>query len=125
MRGQGSIHPVDTAVGEAIRRIRKARGLTQEALAEGVGVTFQQVQKYEHGTNRVSCSTLIRICEQLEAHPMDILPPLRFVQDPRVRADWYRQAQSLHYRSPHLFDALMRLNRAQLQALLMAARAFN
>lgn len=58
-------HPVDVAVGQNIRLIRKARGLTQENLAAGLGVTFQQLQKYEKAANRVSCSMLIRICEQL------------------------------------------------------------
>ncbi|WP_085930496.1 helix-turn-helix domain-containing protein [Asticcacaulis excentricus] len=39
--------------------------MTQENLAAGLGVTFQQLQKYEKAANRVNCSMLIRICEQL------------------------------------------------------------
>ncbi|WP_343683748.1 helix-turn-helix transcriptional regulator [Asticcacaulis sp.] len=68
-------HPVYVVVGQNIRLIRKARGLTQENLAAGLGVTFQQLQKYEKAANRVSCSMLIRICEQLGAHPMDLRRP--------------------------------------------------
>ncbi|MDC7683316.1 helix-turn-helix transcriptional regulator [Asticcacaulis sp. BYS171W] len=52
------IHPVDHHVGRAIRRRRKALGLTQLELALAVGKTFQQIQKYERGTNRVSASVL-------------------------------------------------------------------
>lgn len=119
-----SQHPVDLTVGQNIRLIRKARGLTQENLADGVGVTFQQVQKYEKGTNRVSCSMLIRICEQLEAHPMDILPPLSSVAHPLTELPWYRDAQIVHHNNPRLLPELKRLSRSQLHTLLMAARAF-
>jgi transcriptional regulator with XRE-family HTH domain len=46
--------PVDVAVGARIRLLRKMRGLSQQSLAEAAGVTFQQIQKYERGSNRVS-----------------------------------------------------------------------
>ncbi|AYD02395.1 helix-turn-helix transcriptional regulator [Neorhizobium sp. NCHU2750] len=51
---------VDQRVGENIRHIRLLRGLSQGALAEAAGITFQQVQKYEKGTNRVSASRLVQ-----------------------------------------------------------------
>ena len=53
--------PIDIAVGARIRLLRKVRGLSQQALAEAAGVTFQQIQKYERGANRVSASMLSRI----------------------------------------------------------------
>ena len=56
---------VDVAVGATIRLRRKSRGLSQAALAEAVGVTFQQVQKYERGANRASASALSRIAVAL------------------------------------------------------------
>jgi transcriptional regulator with XRE-family HTH domain len=59
--------PVDVAVGARIRLFRKMRGLTQQALADAAGVTFQQIQKYERGANRVSASMLARIAGTLEA----------------------------------------------------------
>lgn len=59
--------PVDVAVGARIRLLRKVRGLSQQALAEAAGVTFQQIQKYERGANRVSASMLARIARALDA----------------------------------------------------------
>ncbi|MGZ9202336.1 MAG: helix-turn-helix domain-containing protein [Caulobacteraceae bacterium] len=53
--------PIDQHVGEKIRQGRKMLRQSQEQLAAALGLTFQQVQKYERGTNRVSCSKLLRI----------------------------------------------------------------
>src|ERR1700752_2914611 len=57
--------PVDIEVGHRIRIERLARGLSQTALANQLGVTFQQVQKYEKGVNRVGAGRLARIAEGL------------------------------------------------------------
>ena len=59
-------HPVDRHVGLHIRMRRKALGVSQEKLAEALGLTFQQVQKYERGTNRVSASKLYEIARALQ-----------------------------------------------------------
>lgn len=56
---------VDRLVGLRITALRKARGLSQTALGTAVGVTFQQVQKYEKGTNRISASRLQQISKML------------------------------------------------------------
>lgn len=61
-----SSHPLDVALGNRIRLRRRELGLSQERLAKKVGVTFQQVQKYEHGTNRVSFSRLVDIASALD-----------------------------------------------------------
>jgi transcriptional regulator with XRE-family HTH domain len=66
-RLEAEADPVDVAVGARIRLLRKIRGLSQQALAEAAGVTFQQIQKYERGANRVSASMLARIAEALRA----------------------------------------------------------
>ena len=50
--------PMDVALGAAVRIRRRTIGMSQEALAEQCGVSFQQIQKYEKGTNRVSASKL-------------------------------------------------------------------
>jgi len=55
----------DVEIGRKIRALRLERGLSQSGLAEGIGLTFQQVQKYEKGTNRVSAGRLQQISEQL------------------------------------------------------------
>ena len=59
--------PVDVAVGARIRLLRKMKGLSQQSLAEAAGVTFQQIQKYERGSNRVSASMLAKIAQALKA----------------------------------------------------------
>src|SRR6201986_4924191 len=65
-RPEAVADPVDVAVGARIRLLRKVRGLSQQALAEAAGVTFQQIQKYERGANRVSASMLSRIAAALD-----------------------------------------------------------
>ena len=57
--------PLDVRVGAKIRIFRNHRGMSQGELAGKVGVTFQQVQKYEKGTNRVGASRLSRIASVL------------------------------------------------------------
>ncbi len=58
-------HPVDVHVGKCVRHRWWMVGLTQQQLAEKVGVKFQQIQKYETGANRVSASRLWDISEAL------------------------------------------------------------
>ena len=69
-------HPVDVAAGARIRDLRMARGLSQTNIAEACGISFQQVQKYESGTNRVSLSRLIEICKTLRVRPGEIVDSL-------------------------------------------------
>src|SRR4029077_3697481 len=54
-------NPVDLHVGARIRLRRRMQGVSQEKLADALGLTFQQVQKYERGANRVSASKLYEI----------------------------------------------------------------
>ena len=58
-------HPVDAHVGKRIRHRRWMVGMTQQQLADCVGIKFQQIQKYETGMNRVSASRLWDIAEAL------------------------------------------------------------
>ena len=58
-------NPVDIYVGGRIRMRRRSLGISQEKLAEDLGLTFQQVQKYERGANRVSASKLYEIARSL------------------------------------------------------------
>jgi transcriptional regulator with XRE-family HTH domain len=64
---------LDQALGLAIRLRRHARGLSQSGLGEAIGVSFQQIQKYERGANRVSFSTMVRICQALDCHVSDLV----------------------------------------------------
>jgi transcriptional regulator with XRE-family HTH domain len=61
-------HPVDIHVGKRLRLARNFRQLSQSGLARSVGVTFQQVQKYETGANRVSASRLVEFATILEVN---------------------------------------------------------
>jgi transcriptional regulator with XRE-family HTH domain len=60
---KGKPDDLDREIAKEILRLRKAAGITQKTLAEKIGVTFQQVQKYESGINRVSGSVLFRLCD--------------------------------------------------------------
>ncbi|WP_299862100.1 helix-turn-helix transcriptional regulator [uncultured Roseobacter sp.] len=60
------VHVVDVHVGKRIRQRRWLVGMTQQKLAECVGIKFQQIQKYETGANRVSASRLWDIADALE-----------------------------------------------------------
>ncbi len=59
-------HPVDVHVGKRIRHRRWLQGMTQQQLADAVGIKFQQIQKYETGMNRVSASRLWDIASALD-----------------------------------------------------------
>jgi transcriptional regulator with XRE-family HTH domain len=63
------LHEVDVRVGSRIREARKRLGLTQRSLADLVGVTAQQIQKYEKGANRVSVPALLKFCKILSIAP--------------------------------------------------------
>ena len=89
---------IDAHVAARILERRQALGLSQSALAERLGVSFQQLQKYEAGQNRVSASRLHRLSAVLgcgvetffppmgaEAGPREPLDPLSRVPDPQVR----------------------------------------
>ncbi len=60
-------NPVDLHVGARVRMRRKFLGMSQEGLAETIDLTFQQVQKYERGSNRISASKLYEISKALKA----------------------------------------------------------
>jgi transcriptional regulator with XRE-family HTH domain len=66
--------PIDALVGLRIRAMRRAAGLSQEQLGAAIGVTFQQIQKYERGRNRVSASMIVRTAEALKVSPASLLP---------------------------------------------------
>ena len=60
-------NPIDIHVGSRIRLRRNILGMSQEKLGESLGITFQQIQKYEKGTNRVGASRLQAIASVLNA----------------------------------------------------------
>jgi transcriptional regulator with XRE-family HTH domain len=64
--GKRSCDPRDAEIAKRVRALRLQRGLSQSELGEVLGVTFQQVQKYERGTNRISAGRLYRIADLLD-----------------------------------------------------------
>ena len=61
--------PLDMEVGRRVRALRLNKDMSQEKLAEALGITFQQVQKYENGTNRISAGRLQHIAKILGVPP--------------------------------------------------------
>jgi transcriptional regulator with XRE-family HTH domain len=79
---------LDVALGLRIRQRRKALGVSQTALAEAVGLTFQQIQKYERGFNRVSFSRLVDIAHALDCRVVDLIGDL---DDANIPSPLFRQ----------------------------------
>lgn len=67
------IKNMDKQIGQNLKSIRKARRLTQKALGDLLGVSAQQIQKYENGQNRLAASTLYILCEKLEISFDDVI----------------------------------------------------
>lgn len=98
--------PVDIHVGERIRARRRIVGVSQQALAEKIGLTFQQVQKYERGANRVSASKLYEIAAALGCGIgffFDGLQDPARGGDSEAVAEWERRA-SAFFAEPYAFE---------------------
>jgi transcriptional regulator with XRE-family HTH domain len=87
-----SLHPSDLLVGANIRLHRNAGRVSQTALAEHLGVTFQQIQKYEKGTNRVGAGRLLIIANFLK------VPVASFYDGAKVAANIHAPVQLLGQR---------------------------
>jgi transcriptional regulator with XRE-family HTH domain len=82
MGPKNSSTDVDALVGERIRSRRLQAKMSQATLGEAIGVTFQQVQKYEKGTNRIGSGRLFKIAEVLQCDVTDFYESVR--KDPTV-----------------------------------------
>ena len=65
-RGSSAYNPIDVHVGDRLRTRRTLLWLSQSTLAEAIGLTFQQMQKYEKGSNRISASRLYDLAQLLD-----------------------------------------------------------
>lgn len=101
-----SPNPVDKHVGSRVRFRRMMLSVSQEKLGEQVGITFQQVQKYEKGTNRIGASRLLSIANVLGV-PVDFFfedapgAPIQTAEQPKIEAenvviDFLYSAEGLH-----------------------------
>ena len=86
---KNGIHPTDKHVGQRVRMRRLMLGMSQTTLGDALGLTFQQVQKYEKGSNRISASRLQRSSEILQV-------PIAFFFEgaPRVRGEHHAQTDA-------------------------------
>jgi transcriptional regulator with XRE-family HTH domain len=92
--------PIDVHVGQVIRRRRKQIDQTQAGLAEALGLTFQQIQKYERGSNRVSASVLLKIARAQQLPIGDYFQEFEEVErkalddDKRPAAEWLASSEA-------------------------------
>lgn len=68
----GTATEVDVRIGGIIRDRRAALGISQAELGKAIGVTFQQIQKYERGFNRVSAAALLKVADALQCSVADL-----------------------------------------------------
>lgn len=107
---------IDEHVGKQLRDIRTQRGYSQEGLAAEVGLTFQQLQKYEYGRNRISASRMFQFSEILQIPPSFFFKGLSQHQEkPSLRLS--RQ----HVRLIQYYDAACPALRKTVLKLLKAA----
>ena len=76
--------PADAEVGTRIRIRRRELGMSQAQLGDLIGVTFQQVQKYEQGTNRISASRLGRVADVLQVKVKDFFDEQSMISDSQI-----------------------------------------
>jgi transcriptional regulator with XRE-family HTH domain len=81
---------IDGFVAERIRACRKASGLSQSRVAEELGVTFQQIQKYEQGTNRISAGRLFQLAALFNVPIQALYPGLVAVSDDAAKHNGQR-----------------------------------
>ena len=101
---------INERIGRLIKRFRKERGLTQIELAEKINVSFQQIQKYEKGTTKISVNRLFDISKALE------IPVRNFFEDriPEIIADIdniYKKENEFHYHLTREEETFLKLFR--------------
>ena len=70
---KANTHSIDKAIGARLKMYRQRANISQTALGKQLGISFQQVQKYENGTNRISAATLIKIAKFLAVGVGDLI----------------------------------------------------
>lgn len=116
----------DRAVGMRLKQKRTMQGLAQKDLAHAAGISFQQVQKYERGKNRISASRLAQFAEVLNVTPSYFLDGaatggLPFAESRQLDLTLMRDLLELNKLFPLIHDTRMR--RAIMQVVQAAARS--
>lgn len=104
---------LDALIGSRIRTRRREVNVSQEGLANQLGITFQQIQKYEHGTNRVSASRLLQIAEVLNVPVVYFYPECKAKDvppcPPPLSAGEHRAVEALRRMTSDQRDGLFRV----------------
>jgi len=118
---QGAIDTgsIDTVLGSRVRRLRTLRRMSQAELGERLGVTAQQVQKYERGANRIAAATLISIALALEVSPQDLISGLAEAVSPEGLE--LKAADTPHGHA--LLEAFRRIEAPEVRAALVTLAA--
>lgn len=87
--------PVDKTIGQALKAYRLTRGMSQEKLAERLGLTFQQIQKYESGVNRIALSRLLEVGRVLGFTLAEIETQIAANADPDAGGDALTAIQAI------------------------------
>jgi transcriptional regulator with XRE-family HTH domain len=109
MRTKGGGNPIDLLVGARIRKFRKGRKMSQAQLGKKLGITFQQVQKYENGKNRVGASRLQMISTALD------VPVGHFFTDGAVTTRTSAKPLAFDPQALRLAEAFTRLSNKELR----------
>jgi transcriptional regulator with XRE-family HTH domain len=117
---RGGPDPIDVMVGVKMRSLRQERRMSQSQLGEKLGITFQQVQKYERGTNRVSASMLVKAAKALGVPPATLLPDPTIEKAP-VPATALGALANIRG-APEMLDAFSRVDPRLRRELLRLAR---
>tara|TARA_R110000787_G_scaffold46723_4_gene113475 strand:- start:1471 stop:1863 length:393 start_codon:yes stop_codon:yes gene_type:complete len=107
-------HPVDIHVGQQLRRFRQLCGLSQSAVADVLGITFPQIQKYERGVDRISASRLFYLSRLFNVEVDDFFEdlddtPARSPDDNLLRTTETLYLVRRYYRLPEPLRSNMRL----------------
>lgn len=121
--GPKSPEAVDKFVGARVRALRLLRGRSQQWLARACGVTFQQIQKYETGTNRIGASRLFQIAQFLEVEPGYFFQGLQADMRADVREAAAEIQQLMASVDLELLGAIARLPAADIAALRTIVRS--
>ena len=110
-----AVNPVEEAVGARIRLLRKRRKMSQQELGTALGVTFQQVQKYENGKNRVGASRLHMVAIALN------VPITELFDDASVRSGKSRATKSVAFdpQALRLAEAFVKISDKELRSALV------
>jgi transcriptional regulator with XRE-family HTH domain len=112
MSSKNNTAELEARIGERIRSRRIRAGVSQENLGKPLGITFQQIQKYEKGTNRVSAGRLLKIAEVLECSVMDFFEGL---QDSRTSAAAEFSKFMATKEGIEIIEAMMRIRTQELR----------